>query len=310
MPLPLFIPNGSYSGKSAVAADMRWLETADGDWDTGANWSSAAKPSNSVTARFSEGSVDVDSGLSQSSVTVGELLFGEGYTGSVASSGSPLQINAATVRIRKRLGSVNLSGTFPNVFVYRTDAGDDAVTVGGTIGRLVVTGGPGKVTVSASSVLNSVYAINRDPKSSVRIVLGASITNNDPLATTNNRILRIIAVGSVEIVSETGGEDVQVYDGARVKFTGAAAHVNVDVRRRGVVHHTSSGKIDGRLSVYPDGAFQAWGNENNGVTIDDATIAGGVCDLRTGGDPVVVTNDVDIEGRGRLLVPSGQTMTP
>ena len=297
--------------RGAVAADTEWDGSAgDGSWDTAANWTSGAVPSNSVNVRLSTTDDDITTGLGQSLITVDSLNIGEGHTGNLASDASPLQINADTVRIRKRLGTVNMTGKYRLVVIYSTTPGSLSVTLGGTIDTLVVHAGIGEVKVEASSVLNTLVAgIGGETTRAAEITLGANITNNDPTAS-STYIRRIVARGPVSIVSESGCEDLDVSNGAYAEFTGDAAHLNVQARREGVVTHLASGKIDGRLTVTSQGVFRMWGNENVGVQIDDATIVGGVMDLRTGGDPVTITNDIDVEGAGIVRYSPESLLTP
>lgn len=79
-------------------ADRNWVGGDvgnEGDWDTAANWSPAAVPVAGENVYILDGDEDIDDGLDQSAVALGNVQVGPGYTGNIASSTTQLQLSFA-----------------------------------------------------------------------------------------------------------------------------------------------------------------------------------------------------------------------
>lgn len=94
-----------------MPSNCTWISTSSTDWNTAANWSSGTVPVSGDTVVFANNSVNVDTNLNQSAVTLAALYIYQSYTGAIGKSdGTYLAIGATAVRI----GDPGNSPTTPN----------------------------------------------------------------------------------------------------------------------------------------------------------------------------------------------------
>lgn len=67
-------------------AQKTWTGAVSGDWSAAGNWESTAVPIAGDDVRIPAGSPDIDAGLNQSAVALGDVIVEEGYTGTIGYS--------------------------------------------------------------------------------------------------------------------------------------------------------------------------------------------------------------------------------
>lgn len=137
-----------------------WDGSASGDWGAGDNWEEGSAPATGDTAIVNYGAVNIDNGLDQSAVNLGQLIVGESYSGILgASTTNPLIIGATTVLIEGGGSNTYLyTGTtynYDNVHVTKVGSGKQALWLRGPIETLVVKWGD--VTIGGSDVCTNAF---------------------------------------------------------------------------------------------------------------------------------------------------------
>lgn len=141
-------------------ATKLWNSTSSTDWGTAGNWSPSGVPATGDTVILANSSVNIDTTLNQSAVTLAALYIYQSYTGAIGTSaGVALQVgatlcrigdpaNSATTpggagRIILDFGSVQTTCIIVNTSSASTDAAFAPVSLKGThaSNKLIVYGG-------------------------------------------------------------------------------------------------------------------------------------------------------------------------
>lgn len=150
-------------------ATKKWVGTDsgnEGDWATAANWDGSGVPSNGDAVYFDGSSnQDVTEGFDQSAVALASLNVSKEYTGSIGSTGSPLIIDATTLRYYGSGTFAGFSGDYPTVYIdsSQTAANSIELTGQGTdINNLYIF--KGRVLLKTGSTVVATYIMYRDSK--------------------------------------------------------------------------------------------------------------------------------------------------
>lgn len=153
-----------------MPSTLRWTGGAgDNNWQTVGNWvdystgsAAGAAPATGDTVYVIDGSQSITAGLSNSSVNLVGLYFGERYTGNVGTTGAPLVISVAS---GTPIFQYKASGAYANVQpgssnittakVISTGPGELRL-VGGTTTTLQV-GSSAKVYVQSGAIVTTIY---------------------------------------------------------------------------------------------------------------------------------------------------------
>lgn len=107
-------------------ATVYWVgATGSQPWSTGANWSTGSAPANGDAVYILSGSSDINSGLSQSAVTVASLTIGNGFTGTIGTASAYLAISATILNIGTPPSDGTLGGGSRRI---KIDTGTNATT--------------------------------------------------------------------------------------------------------------------------------------------------------------------------------------
>lgn len=129
---------------------IRWISNSDTDWGTGANWTGGSVPAASEIALFDGMGQASVAGSDESAVAALRAIIVEtGYTGSIGSSGSPLEHNIESI------GNVEARIVFRGAgdFYFKTGAAN-------TVPYAAVIDAPGSTVSLDGSQANGGYMLN------------------------------------------------------------------------------------------------------------------------------------------------------
>jgi len=136
--VPFYFASAVTGGAGTTTDATGTSNAGPNDWNTAANWSTNAVPTNSDSVVIADGDFDILYGLDQSSVSLANLSVNVGFTGNVGDIGNeyPLQINGNVANIRAS-GRFLWSGDLPVWIISQTARGSDAVVLKDTTGLAV-----------------------------------------------------------------------------------------------------------------------------------------------------------------------------
>lgn len=217
---------------------VKWTGGAgDGNWDSVGNWDTGAKPVNSDDVIIGTGSISITAGLNQSGVTLTSLTITSGYSGSIGTVGTPLQISSTTVTVGGRGALYNLNGTYTDV--YANIVGQVQLSIAGGTTTNLYAGMGGVVTISSSAVVTNAR-------------IGAAIVTAGYNATAFT--LAEIS-GSGMLTSARAATTMRVDNGATSVVTGSATITTLDVSSLANHKHRSTGTIT-TANIKPQGGIQ------------------------------------------------------
>ena len=271
-------------------AVCRWLGTSSTSWSTGANWSTGSAPGASDIAVFSSTN-DIVTGTPPATSIAG-LRVTEGFTGTIGTSSSPMNIAATEVVINCPNGAVYITGASTTMNV---------IACGGATPGLKLTNS----TVSelrVSGVVGSIEFVGTGGPSAVYMFDSPFATLTVPSTASNHQT---IVMNSGTVVTENGVTHGVTVEGGTLTINGDQT-VNTITQSAGVVNYNSSGTLT--TATVRGGTFSLAGNPSTAVTITNCKVHDGTLDERSGMANVTYTNDIDIKGRGTVLADVGRTV--
>jgi len=243
-------------------ADKLWIGT-DGDWEAAGNWSPANQPVNADDVFILDGDDDID-GLDKSAIDLASMSVGHGFTGSIGTSGTPLQINATTLIYNGRGASAYLSGTYTSAIAGGGMGGDDALHIGGAITSMyVVSGWMGTITFEKVDAGDGATMLTLYICDAPRCTFVAASDVTGPATSAK------IDSGNVTLAATCATVEAR---GGQLTCTGTASYgttaMNISSGAR--IRYNSSGAI-GVLNLY-DATLDFSDNETVGVTITAGNI--------------------------------------
>ena len=131
-----------------------------GDWDETTSWSLGSVPVNAEDVLVDAGSYAIP-GFDASAVDLTSLRIGAGFTGTLGSAASPMQINAVTTYIVGSQGCYLRGATgklLQNVFIDKRYAVDTPVQIGGYISKVYAL--RGNVTMAGDTALDGLTYVH------------------------------------------------------------------------------------------------------------------------------------------------------
>jgi len=259
-----------------------WLDSADGDFDTAGNWDNGV-PASGDTMIFNQGSVDLDTNLAQSGITVQDFLVHEDYTGNLGDGTNPLQISAELVKINKRTGFVHIKGEFIRGDILDTSGDTNAVkiesTSTGNVTDLYAYASRSDILIGTSNRLVNCYVVPK-PGRTVELDINTSASHDQTK-------LHVDKGGFVTSAKDTTTVDC---DGGVLTLSGS-----IDTTALTLGQGTTINQSDGThtLLVNWGGTFSMHQNEDTAATITDATLRGGKTILRNNLAAAIVTNPIE-----------------
>jgi hypothetical protein len=279
-------------------ADKIWIGT-DGVWTTAGNWSPSGVPASSDDVYIVSGSDDI-TGSDQSAVTLGRLVVGQQFTGSIGTNGTKLQINATNFDYSGTGPSTYIEGTFATLTVQNTSTEATALNLSGdsdTITTLRILGGRGTINVASSC--NIVTTIEQIGAEGVTTNIADSTTIGGSCTLTMdsgkfelNQAVPTITIfgGELEAILDTGTVTTLEQYGGRVRWKPTASCTLTTLT-------LYSGLFDSRDSTAPE------------FTVTNTTVhENGVIDERSGLENATWTNPIAMEG-GEVRYDSGRSVT-
>ena len=213
------------------------------DWNTAANWDTAAVPVAADDVKFAVDAYPVLYGLDQSAVTLDSLRIGEEYKGTIAglsasgtTSGFYLKINSTLVVYNGAVNECWINGTCPTVNVTGGLRRDNMLRLDGDIDNLRIMGGSVKGTVSCatSMALDNVYMLG--VASTAKCLISTSVTSFDLIEADSGFIqnesacVAVNTSGTAEVVHLTGAvTTATIRAGSLLRYKATAALLNLDV---------------------------------------------------------------------------------
>lgn len=129
-----------------------WSISGTSTWTTDANWSSGTHPASNDDTQILDGAISID-GVDESSTDLDSIFVGPDYEGTIASSGTPLQLGCDLVSIKSgpKAGDIHLHANTAAFDDVRIDASpNNMIYLRGTITSLTVV--HGNVTIVSGTV--------------------------------------------------------------------------------------------------------------------------------------------------------------
>ncbi len=225
-------------------ANKIWTGAVDNSYSVAGNWIGGV-PVATDNVYLTTGYINsINAGLNQSGVAITSFNADLGYTGSVADSGTYLQINSTNVILGKPMATGNASGsgrmnlnfgsvaTTVNVYGGSTNSTDLYQTcyklLGTSISQLSVLNGQVGVALDIGSV-SGITSVTIDGG---YVVFGPGVGN--PTFTLNSGILNSATTATVTASTING-----IYN-----YSGTGAHTTMNILGGGYVNYTGSGTID------------------------------------------------------------------
>ena len=278
-------------------ADRLWVGGTSTSWGTASNWQPATVPVASDDVYITGGSVDIAS-VDQSSIALGRLVVGAGYSGTIGSGGA-LHIDATSLDYSGQGTTANFKGTYTTVTVQDTSSSATALNIAGssdTIGTVRILGGKGTITLASTCEITT--AIEQIGATGVTTLVQDGITLTTVDVACDSGTLRLqepptnLTVFGGEVVAEldTGTVTAVNIYGGRLRWNPTAACTITTL----VIF---AGTFDSRDSAAPE------------FTIATATVhEAGVLNEMSGLENATYTNPIQLEG-GNVLFDIGRTVT-
>ena len=246
---------------------------------TAGNWVGDTAPVDTDSVVFNAGSNPVD-GSDQTGLELATVLVTDGYTGTLGSSGTYLQLDADDFVFGGQ-GATNYVSFTPdgtlNVLVYSTGTGANALHIQGQMDRITLL--QGNVTLDSSSALaaNAVVIVGYTSAVStdVSFAVGTGVTNLTDL---------ILYGGTTTTTSAI--TTVRQFAGTLTHTTGAVTTLDLF---GGACNWQSTGTLT-TLNAY-DGSFDASG-QASAKTITTIRLYRAALDLDNGARNITVTNGI------------------
>ena len=270
------------------------------DWNTAANWDTAAVPVAADDVKFAVDAYPVLYGLDQSSIALTSLRIGTEYKGTIGgiaasgtSTGFYLKIDATTVAFNGGGNECWINGTCPTVNVSGGLHRDNMLRLDGDVDNLRILGGGVKGTVgcATSMTLDNIYMLGT--ASTAKCLIGTSVTSLD-----------LIECDSGFIQCESAIITIKVNGTGEVShLTGAVSLATV--RSSGILRYKASGTLTA-LDVF--GGTADFGTTRvKTLTVSSADIWGGLITERSGLGNVTWTLDI-IQYGGQVQSDNARTI--
>jgi len=248
-------------------ADKLWIGNGTassgnyGDWSQADNWSPSGVPVASDNVRFSaEHTQAVTAGLNQSSITLGDLIIEDGYSGKIGTNTAPLQIGVTTFEYAGRGDSafLDIAASSVNPVIHNTGS-----STTGKVGLHIKGSAMGTVVVMAGSVgLGSLHGTSatvttlRVTGGSVEIGSGSTVTNiysfGGSVTTRTNITDCNVNGGTVTAREQAAITTLDLEDGT-VNFNSEATWATVNVNGGRLSIGAGSNKTITNLTLEPGG---------------------------------------------------------
>ena len=209
--------------------DRVWIGGTSSVWSLAANWSTATVPIAGDDVYIVSGSVSI-TGYDASAVTLGRLVVGSQYTGTIGGSVAKMQISATDFDFS---GSQDcyFEGDYTTLTVQDTAATSTALNLSGAgtdnITTLRILGGKGTVNVEASQELTTIEQIGAD---GVTLNIADTVTMTSATLTMDSGVVEMaeaiatITIFGGELKSTIGSGTVTTLDqyGGRVRWNPSA----------------------------------------------------------------------------------------
>tara|TARA_Y100001963_G_scaffold53882_1_gene75492 strand:- start:386 stop:1297 length:912 start_codon:yes stop_codon:yes gene_type:complete len=274
MPLPVLKNLNSNAAAAVTPKVTIWNgDAGDGSYTNNDNYTNDA-PAEGSTVYVVNSSEDITTNLNQSSVSLKEYRIGPTYRGSVGTPKAPLKIQAERLVIDTKAAQVNIQGPFREIHIRR---GSGRIKVGGgtanKLEQVVVHGYTNQIDISTGQCNKLIVGRGQS-----NIVAATGITNDNPLAQVAG--FDEIRCGSGSKVLTSSGVNELYADGKVEIDTGNI--FNAQLTEDGTLTTKTTGRIDGRLTMY--GGVLDIRNPDTGdtFTIDAADLYGGEINTRHG----------------------------
>lgn len=259
------------------------------DWADTANWG-GGPPASGDTVRILQGDRDINLSMNQSAVDLASLVIGPNFRGSIGTPGTPLNIDAATIRVNAPYSkAINLKPvTVPTFTVEACNQGEFGLYIqSGTITDLIVASA-GLLRIGAATITSIKAGLG---SADSRLGLNLQIATG---ATLTNLIAKLANVRS----ESTFSGNTWLFD-TSMDFRAASATLAA------LVMHGGNFGWNGKSSTIT--LAQVFGGLFTGSGVDDARTLtnaevwpGGTIDLGGAGNNITVSNPVKKYG-GRVL---------
>ena len=274
MPLPVLKNLNSNAAAAVTPKVTIWNgDAGDGSYTNNDNYTNDA-PAEGSTVYVVNSSESITTNLNQSSVSLKEYRIGPTYRGSVGTPKAPLKIQAERLVIDTKAAQVNIQGPFREIHIRR---GSGRIKVGGgtanKLEQVVVHGYTNQIDISTGQCNKLIVGRGQS-----NIVAATGITNDNPLAQVAG--FDEIRCGSGSKVLTSSGVNELYADGKVEIDTGNI--FNAQLTEDGTLTTKTTGRIDGRLTMY--GGVLDIRNPDTGdtFTIDAADLYGGEINTRHG----------------------------
>jgi len=279
-------------------ATKTWVGGVDGDWGTALNWSPSGVPASTDDVFIVSGSVDIDD-YDGSAVTLGRLVVGSRYTGTIGTSGDKLQINATSLDYSGNGDTAYFEGTFTTLTIQDTSTNDAALNLYGdssTIHTLRVLGGKGTINIDSSCNITAIIeqvganAVTLNIADNTTIGGSATLTMDSGTVELNQAVPTITVFGgTLEVALDDG--DITTFEqfGGRVKWkpSGDCTITTLTLY---------AGLFDCRESISPT------------YTITNTTVhESAILDERSGINNAIFTNPISVES-GEIKFDAGRSV--
>ena len=274
MPLPVLKNLNSNAAAAVTPKVTIWNgDAGDGSYTNNDNYTNDA-PAEGSTVYVVNSSEDITTNLNQSSVSLKEYRIGPTYRGSVGTPKAPLKIQAERLVIDTKAAQVNIQGPFREIHIRR---GSGRIKVGGgtanKLERVVVHGYTNQIDISTGQCNKLIVGRGQS-----NIVAATGITNDNPLAQVAG--FDEIRCGSGSKVLTSSGVNELYADGKVEIDTGNI--FNARLTEDGTLTTKTTGRIDGRLTMYGGVLDIRNPDTGNTFTIDAADLYGGEINTRHG----------------------------
>ena len=274
-----------------------WTGAVDSTWNTAGNWDTGV-PVSTDDVYIVSGSVDI-TGYDANAVTLGKLVVGNQYTGSIGSSGTKLQISATNFDYSGTGAGAYFEGTYTTLTVQDTGTNSTALNLYGdsdTITTLRVLGGSGTIVIDSSCSFAS-GAIEQIGADGVTLSIADSTTLTGATLTMDSGIVEMNQ--AVPTVTVFGGELKATLDGGTVTTLN---QYGGKVRWKPTAACTLT-----TLTIY-SGLFDCSDSTSSVFTIQNCTIhESGQLDERSGIENATYTNPISLGGE--MFFDAGRSVT-
>jgi len=280
-------------------ATKTWTGDVDGDWSDLNNWDEGAVPVNGDDVFIVSGAVDIDGG-DYSAVDLDRLVVGPKYRGTIATTGTKLQVNATNLDYAGNGDKAWLFGTFGTVTVQDTSTNDNALNLDGssdTITTLRVLGGKGSINVSADCEISTAIEQIGADSVTLKIADGTTIGGSLTLTIDSGKVELSEAVPTINMLG--GYLEIDVDGGT---FTTISQY-------GGKIQHSPTDSCTITTLVIYSGKFDSTESTAPEFTITTLTIhEDGTLDERSGLANATYTNPLNMEG-GEIRTDAGRELT-